>query len=342
MATAFSQHKFSKHKLVLALGAMIATTPVFAAELTVYSSRTDELLRPITQKYEQETGNKINIVSDKAGPLIEKLKAEGKNTKADVLITVDGGNLWQATQAGLFKPINSSTIKYNIPSHLRDPQGHWTGLSVRARTIFYNPNKVSPNELSTYEDLANPKWQDRLCLRTSDNVYNQSLVGTMIASIGTAKTEQVVKGWVKNLATKPFPNDTAMLEAIGAGQCDVGIANTYYYGRLLDKNPNFANNVKVFFANQNGRGTHVNVSGAGVVKYSKNAAEAQKFIEWLSSQEAQNLFADLNNEYPASVRVAPAPKIAKWGRFKQDLINVSVAGKNQQKAIMLMKKAGYQ
>lgn len=320
---------------------VVSANHALASELTIYSARADELLRPIVQKYSQQTGTKITIVSDKAAPLMQKLKAEGKNTPADVLITVDGGNLWQATQAGLFRPINSAVIRQNIPSHLRDPKGNWTGLSVRARTIFYNPNKVNPSELSTYADLASPKWQGRLCLRTSNNVYNQSLVGTMIANVGAAKTEQIVKGWVKNLATQPFANDTAMLEAIGAGQCDVGIGNTYYYGRILDKNPAFANNVKVFFADQAGRGTHVNVSGAGVVRHSKNPAEAQKFIEWLSSSEAQNLFADLNNEYPASARVAPAAKIAKWGRFKQDLVNVSTAGKNQQKAIMLMKKSGY-
>lgn len=328
--------------LSLALGAVLASTPALATELTVYSSRADELLRPIVQKYQEQTGVKINVVSDKAGPLMERIRAEGRNTKADVLITVDGGNLWQAARSDIFTPINSSTLRNNIPSHLRDPQNRWFGLSVRARTIFYNANKVSPSELSTYADLANSKWKGRLCLRTSNNVYNQSLVGTMIANYGQARTQQIVQGWVNNLATSPFPNDTAMLEAIGAGQCDVGIANTYYYGRILDKNPSFANTVKVFFADQQGKGTHVNVSGAGVVKHSKNRAEAQKFIEWLSSSEAQNLFADLNNEYPASVRVAPASKIAKWGSFKQDFINVSVAGQNQQRAIMLMKRAGYQ
>ncbi|MDO4700670.1 MAG: extracellular solute-binding protein [Moraxella sp.] len=328
-------------KKFLALSVALAmTAPAFANELVVYSARADELLKPIVQKYQQKTGTKITVVSDKAGPLMEKLKAEGKNTKADVLITVDGGNLWQAAQAGLFKPVNSATLKSNIPSHLRDPANQWFGLSVRARTIFYNPQKVNANQLSTYADLANPKWKGKLCLRTSNNVYNQSLVATMIANQGQAKTEQMVKGWVANLATKPFANDTALLEAIGAGQCDVGIANTYYFGRLLDKKPNI--NVKVFFADQAGKGTHVNVSGAGVVKHSKNAAEAQKFIEWLSGAEAQNLFADLNNEYPANPRISPDPKVAKWGNFKHDFINVSVAGKNQAKAIMLMKKAGYQ
>lgn len=328
-------------KKFLALSVALAmTAPAFANELVVYSARADELLKPIVQKYQQKTGTKITVVSDKAGPLMEKLKAEGKNTKADVLITVDGGNLWQAAQAGLFKPVNSATLKSNIPSHLRDPANQWFGLSVRARTIFYNPQKVNTNQLSTYADLANPKWKGKLCLRTSNNVYNQSLVATMIANQGQAKTEQIVKGWVANLATKPFANDTALLEAIGSGQCDVGIANTYYFGRLLDKKPNI--NVKVFFADQAGKGTHVNVSGAGVVKHSKNAAEAQKFIEWLSGAEAQNLFADLNNEYPANPRISPDPKVAKWGNFKHDFINVSVAGKNQAKAIMLMKKAGYQ
>ena len=292
------------------------------------------------QKYQQKTGTKVTLVSDKAGPLMEKLKAEGKNTKADVFITVDGGNLWQAARAGLFKPVNSATLKGNIPSHLRDPANQWFGLSVRARTIFYNPKKVNPSQLSTYADLADPKWKGKLCLRTSNNVYNQSLVATMIKNHGQAATEKVVKGWVANLATKPFANDTALLEAIGAGQCDVGIANTYYYGRLLDKKPNI--NVKVFFADQAGKGTHVNVSGAGVVKHSDNAAEAQKFIEWLSGSEAQNLFADLNNEYPANPRISPDPKVAKWGNFKHDFINVSIAGQNQAKAIMLMKKAGYQ
>ena len=328
-------------KLVITALVMATAAPAFANEIVVYSARADELLKPIAAAYQQKTGTKVTVVSDKAGPLMERLKAEGKNTQADVLITVDGGNLWQATRAGVLRPINSSVLKSNIPSHLRDPKNHWFGLSVRARTIFYNPNKVNPSELSTYADLADPKWKGRLCLRTSNNVYNQSLVATMIANHGQAATDRVVKGWVANLATAPFANDTALLEAINAGRCDVGIANTYYYGRLLNSKPQVANNVKVFFANQAGKGTHVNVSGAGVVKHSDNPAEAQKFIEWLSSNEAQRLYADRNFEYPANIRVAPTPAVARWGKFKQDFINVSVAGQNQQKAIMLMKRASY-
>ena len=198
-------------KLVMAALVMATAAPAFANEIVVYSARADELLKPIAEAYQQKTGTKVTVVSDKAGPLMERLKAEGKNTQADVLITVDGGNLWQATQAGVLRPINSSVLKSNIPSHLRDPKNHWFGLSVRARTIFYNPNKVNPSELSTYADLADPKWKGRLCLRTSNNVYNQSLVATMIANHGQAATDRVVKGWVANLAAAPFANDTACL-----------------------------------------------------------------------------------------------------------------------------------
>ena len=327
-----------KTTLAASLALMVAA-PAFANELVVYSSRADNLLKPVVAEYEKKTGTKVQLVGGQAGPLMEKIRAEGSNTPADVFITVDGGNLWQATQMGLLRPINSPTLKANIPASLRDPKNQWYGLSVRARTIFYNTNKVKPAELSTYAALADAKWKGRLCLRTSNNVYNQSLVGTMIANLGAVKTEQIVKGWVANLAAPPFANDTAMLEAIGAGRCDVGIANTYYYGRLMDKQPNLP--IGIFFADQQGKGTHVNVSGAGVTKFSKRPAEAQKFIEWLSGSEAQNLFADLNHEYPANPKVKPDPKVAKWGSFKQDVINVSVAGSNQKRAVMLMRKAGY-
>ena len=326
-------------KLLVVSVAILSVAPVMAEDLVVYSSRADNLLRPIAEAYQKKTGINVKLVNDKAGPLMEKLKAEGSNTPADVFITVDGGNLWQATQMGLLQPINSDTLKTNIPANLRDPKSHWFGLSVRARTIFYNTSKVKPAQLSTYADLADPKWKGRLCLRTSNNVYNQSLVGTMIANQGDAKTAKVVKSWVSNLAAAPFDNDTAMLEAIGAGRCDVGIGNTYYYGRLIEKQPNLP--VAVFFADQAGKGTHVNVSGAGVTKFSKKPAQAQKFIEWLSGSEAQNLFVDLNFEYPANPKIAPDPRVAKWGKFKQDVINVSVAGSNQKKAVMLMRRAGY-
>lgn len=327
-----------KKILAVSLAACTAV-PVLAADLVVYTSRADNLLRPVVEAYEKRTGNKVTLVTGAAGPLMERMKAEGRNSPADVLITVDGGNLWQATQMGLLQAVNSNVLRSNIPAHLRDPNNQWFGLSVRARTIFYNTQKVKPSELSSYADLAGDKWKGRLCLRTSGSVYNQSLVATMLAGQGANRTADIVKGWVNNLATAPFANDTAMLEAIGAGRCDVGIANTYYYGRLMEQKPNLP--IGIFFADQQGKGTHVNVSGAGVARYSKQPAEARKFIEWLSSPEAQNLFADLNHEYPANPQVLPDPKVARWGQFKQDVINVSVAGSNQRRAIMLMQRAGY-
>lgn len=331
-----------KKVLALSLG-LLAAAPAMSNELVVYTSRSDELLRPIAEVYAKRTGVQVKLVFDKnANALMEKMKAEGKNSPADVLITVDGGNLWQATQLGLLRPTQSAVLNKNIPSHLRDPKNQWFGLSVRARTIFFNKHKVNPADLSGYAGLADPKWKGRLCLRTSKSVYNQSLVGTMLQNYGVKKTTDVVKGWVNNLAAAPFSNDTKMLEAIAAGQCDVGVANTYYYGRLLDKQPAIANKVGIFFADQKGKGTHVNVSGAGVAKYSKQPAQAQKFIEWLSGSEAQNLFADKNREYPANPAILPAPEVAQWGKFKQDVINVSVAGHNQKRAVMLMKAAGFQ
>lgn len=309
------------------------------ADIVVYSARNEQLIKPLFDAYTKETGVPVKFTTDKEGPLLQRLKAEGENTPADLLITVDAGNLWQAANEGLLSPVKSAALEKNIPAHLRDPQNRWFGLSVRARTIFYNPQKVKRAELSSYEDLANPKWKGRLCLRTSKKVYNQSLVAMMIAEHGEAKTEQIVRGWVKNLATDVFPDDTKLLEAIGAGQCDVGIANTYYYGRLIQKQPQLP--VAVFWPNQNGRGVHVNVSGAGVTTHAKNRAGAVKLLEWLSSDKAQNLFADVNLEYPANPRVKPDAIVAGWGSFKANQINVAKAGELQAAAVKLMDRANY-
>lgn len=312
---------------------------VMAEEVVIYSSRAEQLVKPIIQAYQQETGVTIKLVSDKEGPLMERLRAEGSNSPADIFLTVDAGNLWQATQMGLLKPVNSATLSANIPAHLRDPQHHWYGMSIRARTIFYNTKKVKPEQLSSYADLANPKWQGKLCLRTSKKVYNQSLVAMMLSEFGPVETEKVVKGWVKNLATPVFPDDTKMLEAIASGQCEVGIANTYYYGRLMEKTPNLP--LGIFWADQKGSGTHVNISGAGVTTYAKNSAGAIKFLEWLSSTKAQNMFADINLEFPANPRAKPTSQVVNWGGFKQNLINVANAGSKQVEAVKLMDRAGY-
>lgn len=314
-----------------------------AAEVVVYSARNEQLIKPLFDAYSKETGVAVKFITDKEGALIARLKAEGKNTPADILLTVDAGNLWQASEEGVLKPVASKTLAANIPAHLRDPDNEWFGLSVRARTLIYNRDKVKPGELATYEDLANPKWKGRLCLRTSKKVYNQSLVAMMIWEHGEEATEKLVKGWVANLAADPFPDDTKAMEAVAAGLCDVTVVNTYYFGRLMEKKPNLP--LAIFWPNQNlkskAAGVHVNVSGAGVTRYAKHEAEAVKLLEWLSSAKAQNLYADVNLEYPANPAIKPDAVVAAWGGFKQNLINIAEAGKLQAKAVMLMDRAGY-
>ncbi len=310
-----------------------------ARDLVVYSARNEQLIKPLFDAYEKKTGANIKFVTGKEGPLLERLKAEGSKTPADLLITVDAGNLWQAEQNGLLAKVDSKILNENVPAYLRDPDGNWYGLSVRARTIVYNTDKVKPNELSTYAALGDAKWKNRLCLRSSKSVYNQSLVAMMISGLGEAKTEAIVKSWIPNLAAPVFSNDEGLLNAMAAGQCDVGIVNSYYFGRGKRKNPDEP--MGIFWANQDGRGTHVNISGAGVTKYAKHPEAAVKFLEWLSSSDAQNLFADKNLEFPANPKIKPDPLVASWGEFKHDTINVSEAGKLQARAVMLMDRAGY-
>ncbi|AVG16877.1 Fe(3+) ABC transporter substrate-binding protein [Chromobacterium vaccinii] len=328
-----------KQQLMLAAALAAVAGPALAEEVVVYSARGEQLLKPIVEAYKKETGVNVKLVSDKEGPLMERLRAEGRNSPADLLLTVDAGNLWQAERLGLLKAVNSPVLDANIPAHLRDPAKQWYGLSIRARTIFYNTQKVKPSQLSSYADLADPKWKGKLCLRTSKKVYNQSLVGMMLAEMGPAKTEQVVKGWVGNLAAAPFPDDTKMLEAIAAGQCEVGIANTYYYGRMMEKSPKLP--VGIFWADQAGKGAHVNISGAGVTRHARNEKGAVKFLEWLSSEKAQNMFADVNMEFPVNPKVKPDARVAAWGDFKHNYINVSNAGARQAEAVKLMDRAGY-
>jgi len=320
-----------------------------AAEIVVYSARKEHLVKPLFDAYKNETGVKITYITGHAGPLMQRLKAEGKNTPADILITVDAGNLWFAAKEGILQPVNSDILKNNVPSHLKEPNNLWFGLSIRARTIAYNKNKVKPGELSTYEDLGSAKWKGRLCLRTSKKVYNQSLVAMFIAEHGEKETERIVSSWVKNLATEPFFSDTKVMEAIGSGQCDGGIVNSYYYGRLEKKfdglklNPGEEENfpLALFWPNQDSAGVHVNVSGAGLIKHARHKERAIKFLEWLSSEKAQNLFTDSNMEYPVNPRVKAHPTVVSWGEFKQNVINVSKAGELQAASIKLMDRVGY-
>jgi iron(III) transport system substrate-binding protein len=327
--------------LLAACGGERGTGAGAAGPLIVYSSRAEHLIEPLFEAYTAETGVEIEFVTAEDQPLIQRLAAEGEATPADVLITVDAGNLWNAAELGLLRPIDSPVLASNVPAHLRDPEGRWFGLSVRARTIVYSTERVDPAELSTYEALAGPEWEDRLCLRTARKVYNQSLVAMLIAEYGEEKTERIVRGWVDNLAAPVFSNDTRLIEAVAEGRCDVGIVNTYYLGRLQRDEP--ALPVGVFWADQGGDapGVHVNVSGAGVTLHADQPERAKALIEWLSTPPAQRLFAGLNLEYPVNPEVAPDPLVASWGEFRQSEFNLIRAGELQREAVMLMDRAGY-
>ena len=315
------------------------TGTAFSQEIIVYSARNEHLIKPIFELYTKETGVRIKYITDKAPVLLQRIKAEGENTPADLLITVDAGNLWHAAKQGVLQPVSSDILTSNIPSHLRDPEHKWFGLSLRARTIVYSTKRVQPDELSTYENLSETEWKERLVLRTSKKVYNQSLVAMLIKEHGEDETIKILKGWVDNLAVPPFSNDTKVMEAIIAGQGDVGIVNTYYFGRLAKKDPTIP--IALFWPNQSSGGVHVNVSGAGVVTASKNKAAAVAFLEWLSAEKAQQIFADVNMEYPVNPDVPVNPLVASWGSFKQNKDNLKNAGENQAAAIRLMDRAGY-
>lgn len=325
--------------LLLTVITMLYILPAQAEEIVIYSARKDHLIRPLFDSYTQKTGVKIKYITGKAPLLLQKLKSEGKHTPADLLITVDAGNLWHAANEGVLQRVSSKKLTENIPSHFRDPENRWFGLSVRARTIVYNTNKIKKHQLKSYEDLSDPKWKNRLLLRTSRKVYNQSLVAMLMVDNGEKRTEEIVRGWVSNLATKPFSNDTKVMKAIAAGQGDVGIVNTYYFGRLLKKNKNLP--LALFWPDQDSKGVHVNISGAGITTHAKNRSGALAFLEWLSSKQAQNLFADVNLEYPVNKSVAPHPIVSSWGSFKQNSNNLSNAGKLQAASIRLMDRSGY-
>lgn len=330
-----------KAVFILLISIFILTGFAAAAdkELVIYTARKEHLIKDLFEKYEKEQDVKIKYITGKAAVLLQRILSEGSGTNADILLTVDAGNLWHAAQKDILIAIDSKTLTENIPSHYRDPQNKWFGLSVRARTLVFNTNKVNPSDLNSYEDLADAKWNKRLLLRTSKKVYNQSLVAMLITTLGENKTLEIVKGWVNNLAAPPYSSDTKVLEAIAAGQGDVGVVNTYYFGRLMKKNPDLP--LGVFWADQKGKGVHVNVSGAGVLKNSKNKKEAIKFIEWLSNKEAQKIFADVNMEYPVNKKVEPNEYVKAWGPFKESTLNLAKAGQLQADAIKLMDKAGY-
>ena len=310
-----------------------------ADELTIFTSRQPQLIEPIVEKFSLETGIKVNFLSGNAQELMERIDVEGDNSPADIFMTVDAGVLWQAAERDIFSSTNSKILEENIPSYLRDSENKWFGLSKRARTIVYSNDQFNDNDFSTYEDLADPKWKGKLCLRTSKKVYNRSLMASMIDAYGFEKAKEVVTGWISNLATEVFSNDTNALKAVSSGQCGLTIVNTYYLARLLD-DPQY-DNLTLFWANQSDRGVHVNISGAGIVKTSKNKQAATLLLEYLSSEKAQDFYASANKEYPVLDGAMVHASIKDWGKFIEDNINVGKLGSLQKEAVFLAQEVGY-
>jgi iron(III) transport system substrate-binding protein len=335
---------------VAPLAALLAVgqiAPVQAAddEVNVYSYRQEVLLRPLLDAFTEDTGIAVNLVSGKADALLERLKHEGANSPADVLLTVDAGRLHRATVADLLQPVRSDALEANVPAQYRHPEGYWYGLSVRARPIFYARDRVDPGELSTYAALADAKWKGRICIRSSNNIYNQSLLASLIAHDGAAATAAWSEAFVANFARKPQGGDRDQLRAVAAGQCDLAIANTYYLGQLTQASSaddrTAASKVGVFWPNQDDRGVHVNISGAAVTKSAKNKANAIRLLEFLSDDRAQRLYAEGVNEYPVKPGVPWSDIVAAWGEFKADDLNLSLLGENNPEAVKIADRAGW-
>lgn len=302
--------------------------------LNVYSSRHYSTDEGLYANFTRQTGIRINRIEAGEDALIERIRNEGARSPADVLITVDAGRLWRAEQLGMFQRVKSALLDARIPASLRDPAGHWFGFSLRARVIAYNKAKVRGEEVQRYEDLADPKWKGRLCMRSSSNIYNLSLMGALIEHLGEPAAEAWAKAVRTNLARDPKGGDTDQLKSVAAGECDVTVSNQYYYARLA-RSPKaeekaIADKVGIVFPNQKSWGTHVNISGAGVLKNAPNRDAALKFLEYLAGDEAQRYFADGNNEWTVApgVRVEN-PVLSAFGEFKRDALNVAVLGRNQ-------------
>jgi len=332
--------------LLAATIGVAAVSPALASdEVNVYSARKEYLIKPLLDRFTEQTGVEVNLVTARAGALLQRLKSEGRNTPADLLVTVDAGNLHRAKAAGLLQPVESSALQNAIPAQLRDLQGHWFGLSKRARVIVYVKDRVSPQELSSYEDLADPKWKKRICIRSSSNVYNQSLVASMIMANGEQATEDWAKGLVANMGRPPKGGDRDQLKAAAVGQCDIAVMNTYYLGRMLGSSKaeelGPAQAAAVFWPNQQGRGTHVNVSGAGVVNGSKNRDNAVRLLEFMVNDDSQQWYAEVNNEYPVKPGVPVSDILASWGSFREDSVNLAKLGESNAAAVRLMDRAGW-
>ena len=321
---------------------------LFAQEVNVYTSRHYDSDYDLYEEFTKKTNIKVNILSGKGGALLERLKAEGKNSPADIFFTVDAGNLWKVQTEGLFQSIESPKVLRIVPSNLRGPNDEWTAIAKRARVIFYNPSSVSKNEIRniSYESLADEQWRGRILIRSSSNMYNQSLVASLIAKNGEQATEAWGKSLVKNLARKPQGNDRAQIIAVANGEADIAVANSYYIGIMLsgsagEEQREAAKKVQMVFPNQQGSGAHINISGAGILKYAPNPNNANLFLEFLLSDKVQEYMVSKSYEYPI-VNVAVSKEMSGFGLdFKEDNTSVKVYGEMNPDAIRLMDRVGW-
>ena len=335
---------FKKYfKNIIMLVSIISYLP---AEINVYTHRHYDYDKILFKKFTDITGIEVNVIKGSADQLIQRLQSEGKNSPADILLTVDAGRLVRAKDMGLLEPVSSKILTKNVPEMMRDSQNHWFGLSVRARVIAYAKDRIEENELSTYEDLADPKWRGKIVVRSSNNIYNQSLLASLINKNGSKKALKWARAVRKNMARKPRGNDRDQARAVASGVADLAIINTYYLGLLANSSDKadreVAEKLNIFFPNQNGRGTHINVSGAAVTKSSKNKKEAIKFLEFLTDKENQKVFSEANYEYPLDYNNSKSKIHLKWGRFKADNIDLSILGENNSEAVKIFDLAGWE
>ncbi len=336
---------FRKLLTITAIAASLTATVAQATTVNVYSARKEALIKPALEQFTAKTGIEVRLLTGGGDALLARLQNEGENTPADLFLTVDAGNLHRAAQAGVFQPLTDPAVLAAVPEHLHGSDDLWVGLSLRARPIFYVEGKVDPSQLTGYEDLAKPEWRKKVCIRSSDNIYNQSLTAALIEHWGPEATEQWAEGLVANLAKPPVGGDRDQLKAAAAGMCDLAVANTYYFGLMQTgddaEQREAASKLKIFWPNQDSFGTHVNVSGIGITKHAKNKAAAEQLIAFLLSPESQAWYAATNNEYPAVTGVEWSETLQAWGEFKADDLSMRFLGENNADAVKLMNRAGW-
>ena len=328
--------------VVSAIGLSMVPAAHAAKEVNVYSLRQPFLIEPMFKRFTEETGIRVNTLFSQSG-LVERIKHEGRNTPADLLLTVDIGRIQDAVDAGIAQPIESDVLNANIPDQFRDENKLWVGLTTRARVLYTSLDRLEPDAITTYEELADPKWKGRICVRSAMHVYNIALIASMVAHHGEEETKIWLTGLKNNLARKPQGADIDQIEAVSQGVCDVAIGNSYYYGKMLD-DPNKADaakQVRIVFPNQGDRGTHVNISGVTLMKYAPNKENAIKLVEFLSGAEAQHMYADINFEYPVKPGVAWSERVRAWGTFVHDDLPLNTVAANRGAAIRLIDEVGF-